>query len=122
MHGDGNETQQVFLFPVFVCIFGLDGAQHTLFREYNQSNLSIKLCATNLRTRAKQNRLCTATVNSTSIATTLFSLLKVLKFHNQSLQWRTVCRGVRRDQPEPGSFSSTTKKEEKRDPGNKVDH
>ena len=69
-----------------------------------------------------ENRLCTATVNSISTATTLFSLLKVLKFHNQSLQWRTVCRGVRRVQPEPGSFSSTTKTEEKRDPGNKVDH
>ena len=116
MHGDGNETQQVFLFHVFVCIFGLDGAQHTLFE--NLTNQIFRLNYAQLvicEPVRSENRLCTVTVNSTSIATTLFSLLKVLKFHNQSLQWRTVCRGVRRDQPEPGSFSSTTKEEEKRD-------
>ena len=55
MRGDGYETRQVFLLHVFVCIFGFDGAQSTLFfREDYQSNLSIKLCATNLRSRGKQ--------------------------------------------------------------------
>ena len=76
MHGDGYETRQVPLFDVFVRIFGLDPAQNTFFRYDNQSNPSIKLCATNLER---------VTVNSTSIATTLLSLLKVLRFDNQSL-------------------------------------
>lgn len=31
----------VFLFHVFVCIFGSDGAQYSFFGEDNQSNLSI---------------------------------------------------------------------------------
>ena len=54
MHGDGLEIRQVFLFHVFVCIFGLDGAQNTpFFRAGNQSNLLIKLCITNLRTYQK---------------------------------------------------------------------
>ena len=34
--------------------------------------------------------------------------------------WENVCRGVPRDKPEPGSFSSTTKEAEKRNPGNEV--
>ena len=29
MHGDGYETREVFLFLVFVCIFGLDDTQNT---------------------------------------------------------------------------------------------
>ena len=87
MLGDGYETGQVPLFHVFVRIFGLDHAQNMpLFREDNQSNPSIKLCATNLRTRAKRKqKIVQGHGNSTSIATTLFSLLKVLRFHNQSL-------------------------------------
>ena len=48
MHGDGYETGQVPLFHVFVRIVGLDPAQNTFFREDNQSNPSIKLCATTL--------------------------------------------------------------------------
>ena len=43
MHGDGYETGQVSLFQVFVRIFG-------------QSNPLIKLCATNLRARAKRKQ------------------------------------------------------------------
>ena len=54
MHGDGYETRQIPLFHVFVRIFSLDPAQNTpFFREDSQSNPSIKLCATNLQTRAK---------------------------------------------------------------------
>ena len=33
MHGDGYETREVFLFLVFVCIFGLDDAQNTSISE-----------------------------------------------------------------------------------------
>ena len=41
--------------------------------------------------------------------------------HNEKVTLvRNVCRGVPRDQPEPGSFSSTTKEAEKIDPGNEV--
>ena len=55
MHGDGYETGQVSL---FVRIFGLNPAQNTpFFREDNQSNPSIKLCATNLRTSAKRKQM-----------------------------------------------------------------
>ena len=57
MHGDGYETRQVPLFHVFVHILGLDPAQKTpFFRKDHQSNPSIKLCATNLKTRAKQKQ------------------------------------------------------------------
>ena len=57
MLGDGYENGQVPLFHVFVRIFGLDPAQNTpFFRGDNQSNLSIKLCATNLRARAKRKQ------------------------------------------------------------------
>ena len=57
MHGDGFLTRQLPLFHVFVRILGLDPPQkHTFFREDNQSNPSTKLCATNLRTQAKQKR------------------------------------------------------------------
>ena len=57
MHGDGYETRQVLLFDVFVCIFGLDLALNTpFFEDENQSNPSIKLCASNLRTRAKRKQ------------------------------------------------------------------
>ena len=56
MNGDGYETGQVPLFHVFVRIVGLDPAQNTFFREDNQSNPSIKLCATTLRTRAKRKQ------------------------------------------------------------------
>ena len=66
---------------MFLSVFGLGAG------EDNQSNLSIKLCATNLRTRAKRKnkRLYTVMVNSISLATTLFSLLKFFRFHKQSL-------------------------------------
>ena len=87
MHGDGYETRQVFLFHVFVCIFGLDGAQNLPFFE-NITNQIFRLNYAQLicePVQSKNNRLCTVTVNSTSIATTLLSLLKVLRFHNQSL-------------------------------------
>ena len=57
MHGDGYETRQVPLFHVFVRIFRLDPAQNTpFFQEDNQSNPSIKLCATNLQIRAKRKQ------------------------------------------------------------------
>ena len=56
MHGEGYETRQVPLFHVFVRIFGLDPAQNTFFRKDSQSNPSIKLCATNLQTRAKRKQ------------------------------------------------------------------
>ena len=57
MHGDDYETGQVPLFHVFVHIFGLDPAQNMpFFWKDNQSNPSIKLCATNLRTRAKRKQ------------------------------------------------------------------
>ena len=56
MHGDSYEIRQVPFFHVFVRIFGLDPAQkHAFFREDNQSNPSVKSCATNLQTRAKRN-------------------------------------------------------------------
>ena len=35
--------------------------------------------------QSESKRLCTVTVNSTSVATTWFSLLKVLSFRNHSL-------------------------------------
>ena len=57
MHGDGYGTRQVPLFHVFVRIFGLGPAQNTpFFREDNQSNPLIKLCTTNLQTRAKRKQ------------------------------------------------------------------
>ena len=34
--------------------------------------------------------------------------------------WKHVCKGVPRDQPQPGSLSSMTREAEKRDPGNEV--
>ena len=39
-----------FMFLTWPC------TKHTFFREDNQSNLSIKLCATNLQTRAKRKQ------------------------------------------------------------------
>ena len=42
-----------FCFIFLSVFFGLDGAQNTPFSE-KITNLSIKLCASNLRTRAKQ--------------------------------------------------------------------
>ena len=87
MHGDGYETGQVPLFLVFVRIFGLDPAQNTPFFE----KITIQILRLNYTqlicepVRSENKRLCRVTVNSTSIATTLFSLLKVLRFHNQSL-------------------------------------
>ena len=82
MHGDGFEIRQVFLFDIFVCSFGLDGVQNIFFFEKitNQIFLSVQLICEAVRNENK--RLCTVTVNSTSIATTLFSLLRVLRFHN----------------------------------------
>ena len=38
MHGVGYETQQVFLFHVFVCIFGLDSAQENITNKIFQLN------------------------------------------------------------------------------------
>ena len=87
MHADGYETGQVPLFHVSVRIFGLGPAQNTPFLEKitNQIlrlNYAQLICEPVL---SENKRLCRVTVNSTSIATTLFSLLKVLRFHNQSL-------------------------------------
>ena len=85
MHRDGYETRQVPLFHVFVR-FGLDPAQNTPFFEkivnkilgFNYAQLICK------PVRNENKSLCSVTVNSTTIATTLLSLLKVLRFHNQS--------------------------------------
>ena len=54
MRGDGYETQ-VPLFHVFVRSFGLDPAQNTPFFE-KITNQILKLCATNLQTRAKRKQ------------------------------------------------------------------
>ena len=43
------------LLSVFLALT-VHNAKHTFFREDNQSNLSIKLCATNFRTRAKRKQ------------------------------------------------------------------
>ena len=86
-HGDGYETGKVPLFHVFVRIFGLDPAQNTPFFE-KITNQILRLNYAQLicePVRSENKRLCRVTVNSTPIATTLFSLLKVLRFHNQSL-------------------------------------
>ena len=57
MHGDGYETGQVPLFHVFVRIFGLDPAQNTpFFEKITNQILGLKLCATNLRTRANRKQ------------------------------------------------------------------
>ena len=87
MHGDGYETGQVPLFHVFVRIFGLDRAQNTPFLE-KITNQILRLNYAQLifePVRSENKRLCTVTVYSTSIAITLFSLLKVQRFDNQSL-------------------------------------
>ena len=81
---DGYETQQVPLFDVFVHIFGLDPAQNTPFFD-TITNQILRLNYARLiwePMRDQKKRLCMVTVNSTSsIATTLFTLLKVLRFH-----------------------------------------
>ena len=41
---------------------------------------------------SENKRLCIVIVSSTSIATTLFSRLKVLRFHNQSLDWELATK------------------------------
>ena len=77
MHGDGYETGQVFLFHAF----GLDVAQNTPFFQ-KMTNQIFRLNYAQLicePVRSENKRLCTVTVNSTSIATTLSSLLKVLR-------------------------------------------
>ena len=87
MHGDGYETRQVPLFHVSVRIFGLDPAKKTPFFE-KIANQILRLNYAQLickPVRSENKRLCRVTVNSTSMATTLVSLLKVLRFHNQSL-------------------------------------
>ena len=75
-----------FFVSCFCSLFGLDRAQTQtkthFFGQDNQSEVSTNLFTTNLRTKNK--RLCTVTVDSTSIATTLFLLLKFPGFHNQS--------------------------------------
>ena len=87
MHRDGYETAQVSLFDVFVRIFGLDPTQNTpFFDTITNQILGLNYARLIWEPMRDQNkRLCRVTVNSTSIATTLFSLLKVLRFHNQSL-------------------------------------
>ena len=80
MHGDGYETRQVPLFDDFVLIFGLDPAKNTPFFD-TIPNQILRLNYARLIWELMQDqnkRLCRVTVNSTSIATTLFSLLKVL--------------------------------------------
>ena len=88
MHGDGYETGQVPLLHVFVRTFGLDPAQNTPFFERITNQILrlnyAQLICEPVRSENKTG-LCRVTVNSTSIATTLFPLLKVLSFHNQSL-------------------------------------
>ena len=87
MHGDGYETGQVSLFHVFVRIFGLDPVLNAPFFE-KVTNQILRLNYAQLicePVRSEDIRLCRVTVNSTSIETTLFSLLKVIRFHNQSL-------------------------------------
>ena len=87
MHRDGYETRQVPLFHVFVLIFGLDPAENTPFLE-KMTNQILRINYAQLIckvVRSENKRLCRVTVDSTSIATTLFSLLRVLRFHNQSL-------------------------------------
>ena len=86
MYGDGYETRQVPLFDVFVRIFGLDPAQNTpLFDTITNQIFRLNYARLIWEPVRDQNkRLCRVTVNSTSIATILFSLLKVLRFYNQS--------------------------------------
>ena len=76
-----------FCLFMFLCIFGLDGAQITPFFERITDRIFRLNCGQLIRepVRSENKRLCNATVNSTSIATTLFPLLKVLRFQNQSL-------------------------------------
>ena len=60
MNEDGYETRQVFLFHVFVCIFGLDGAQNTPFFE-KLTNQILRLNYAHLifeSVRSKNKRLC----------------------------------------------------------------
>ena len=69
--------------------FGPDGAQNSRFLKKitNQMfplNYSQLICEHSSAKR-KKKRMCIVTVNSKSIATTLFSPLKVLRFNNQSL-------------------------------------
>ena len=83
---DCYETRQVSLFHVFVRFFYLDPAQkHTFFGR--TTNQKFRLIYSQLTTKL---RLCRVTVNSTSIATALFLLLKFPEFHNQSLDTRPV--------------------------------
>ena len=53
MHGDRHEIYVSCLLSVF---FALTVHKISFFRDYNQLNLSIKLCATYLRARAKQKQ------------------------------------------------------------------
>ena len=74
MHGVGYETGQVPLFHVFVRIFGLDPAQNTPFFE-KITNQIVRIIYAQLSSepvRSENKRLPRVTVNSTSIATTLF--------------------------------------------------
>ena len=75
-----------FCLFMFLCISGIDGAQITPCFERITNRIFRLNCAQLIRepVRSENKRLCTAMVDSTSIAT-LFSLLKVLRFHNQSL-------------------------------------
>ena len=80
MHGDGHETRQVALFHVFVRIFGFDPAQNTPFlkkiiNQILRFNYAYIICEP---VRSENKRLCSVSVNSTSIAT-LFSLLEGFK-------------------------------------------
>ena len=84
------KLDKFFLVSCFLSVFLALTVHHSypFFLEDNQSNLSIKLlnyaqliCES---VQSENKRLCTVMVNSTSIATTLFSLLKVLRFFEVS--------------------------------------
>ena len=74
-----------FLCFMFLSVFLVLALHKTAFFE-KKTNQILRLNYAQLicePVRRENKRLCRVTVSSTSIATTLFSLLKVLRFHNQ---------------------------------------
>ena len=64
MHGDGYETRQVFLFHLFVCIFGLDDAQNTpFFKKITNRRFSRDVNAANLMTKTYNGKPFVAKFN-----------------------------------------------------------
>ena len=74
------------IFVLCFCIFGFwDGAQNTPFsQKITNQILRLNYAQRTCAKRKQEIVLYTITFNSTSIATTLFSLLNVLSFHDQS--------------------------------------